>query len=50
MKKQTYLQPLIEQTEVQVEQGIANSTTILLDAYNQIMDMEEGDAWGVYSE
>ena len=49
MKRQTYQQPLIEQTEVLVEAGIAVST-IMIDTYNQIMDMEEGDAWGVYSE
>lgn len=47
MKNQAYQQPLIEQTEVLVEAGIATST-IIIDMNNTIIDMEEGDSWGIY--
>lgn len=49
MKKQTYQQPLIELSEVSVEQGIASSQ-ILYDTSNDILNMEEGTEWGVYTE
>ena len=44
MKRKNYLMPLVEQTEVLVEAGIAVSEFTSMD--NIILDMEEGSDWG----